>query len=511
MADRNVPQNKGVLALDLSTAFGILIKAVQKGIGRRVSGKIVTLDIDGDGIKLLEVRGNVIRKWAQVVIAPSSGDEEEILDRQSLRDAVRQLTVTSGSKLGSVSASISGLYSISRILPMPTVPSEVSTQEFVQEIVGGVMPVSMDRLYLSWQILANADSGGDGKILAIGMPRIMLDNEVRSLRALGVYPRILELRAIALTRAVNRKQAVIINMEPSSVDIVIVVDDVPEIIRTIAWQQDGFAVEDKVEQVAANLGLTVDFYNANHFEAPVDMSTPLFFTGQMSLDLDLTDKLRDRLGYPVESFTPQFKYPPDMPVSQYAVNIGLALRGTEQLRDDGEGGRLRLDINLLPSIYNPWRPSARQVFSFLAVVAAMGLLFPFFMVTTEAMDKTAGLQLKSDSLNSQLEIKKAEIKKREPIQRAVNEYKGITEREGSFMADIDVIWNEAAQLRVEVGSITHDGSVITFSCVAEDFLAFRRYLTALEESGRFMSPIPPPEKFPYVKSGTIQLEVLTGE
>ena len=511
MADRSVPPNKGVLALDMSTAFGLLIKAVKKGIRRQVSGKIVTLDIDADGIKLLEIKGNVIQKWAHVAIAPHSADEEEMLDEQSLRDAVKQLVVASGSKLGRVSASTSGLFSISRILPMPTVPSEVSTQEFVQEIVGEVMPVAADRLYLSWQILANADSAGDGKILAIGIPRTMLDNEVKSLRALGVNPRILELRAIALTRAVNRKQAIIINIEPSSIDIVIVVNGVPEAIRTIAWQEDGNDVEEKVEQLAANLGLTVDFYNAHHFETPVDLSIPVFFTGQMSGDLELTDKLGDRLGYPVESLTPQFKYPPDFPVSQYAVNIGLALRGREQTRDSGEGGGLLLDINLLPAIYNPWRPTARQVFSLLAVMAAIALLFPFFSITTEAMGKTADLQFKADTLNSQLELKKAEIKKREPIQKAVNEYKGITEREGSFVADIGVIWDEATRLGVKVGGISHDGSAITFSCDAGDFLAFRMYLTALEESGRFKSPIPPPEKFPYIKSGTIKLEVQTGE
>lgn len=510
MADRNVPQNKGVLALDVGTAFRLLIKVVKRGIGRRISGKIVTLDIDDNGIKLLEIRGGVIRKWAQVAITPKSGNEEEIPGRQSLRDAVKQLMVSSGTKPGKVRASISGLYSISRILPMPAVPTAITTQEFAQELIGEIMPVSADRMYLSWQILADADSEGDGKMLAIGIPRNMLDSEVRALRAMGVNPRILELRAIALTRAVNRKQAVIINMEPSSIDIILVVDDVPEIIRTLAWQQDGLAVEDKVEHVAANLGLTVDFYNTHHFETPIDMSTPLFFTGQMSGDLELTDKLGDRLGYPVESLTPQFKYPPGLPVSQYAVNIGLALRGAEESRDDGEEGRLRLDINLLPSIYNPWRPTITEVFAFLAVVAAIALLFPFFKVTTEAMDKTAGLQVKYDLLNSQLEIKKAEIKKREPLQAAVNDYLGITEREGSFLADIEVIWNEAEQLAVEVGSISHDDGVITFTCQAEDFLAFRRYLTALEESGRFKSPIPPPEQFPYVKAGTIRLEVQTG-
>ena len=127
------------------------------------------------------------------------------------------------------------------------------------------------------------------------------------------------------------------------------------------------------------------------------------------------------------------------------------------------------------------------------------------------MDETASLQIKNDALNIQLDVKKAEIKKREPIQKAVNEYRSIIKREGSFTADIDVIWNEAAQLGVEVGGISHDGKTITFPCQAEDFLTFRKYLAALEESGRFKSPIPPPEKYPYRFGGNIKLEVQTGE
>ena len=172
MADRSVPPNKGVLALDMSTAFGLLIKAVKKGIRRQVSGKIVTLDIDADGIKLLEIKGNVIQKWAHVAIAPHSVDEEEMLDEPSLRDAVKQLVVASGSKLGRVSASTSGLFSISRILPMPTVPSEVSTQEFVQEMIGEVMPVATDRLYLSWQILPMPITPVTGKYLPSVCPGV---------------------------------------------------------------------------------------------------------------------------------------------------------------------------------------------------------------------------------------------------------------------------------------------------------------------------------------------------
>ena len=77
---------------------------------------------------------------------------------------------------------------------------------------------------------------------------------------------------------------------------------------------------------------------------------------------------------------------------------------------------------------------------------------------------------------------------------------------GSLIDDLDVITSLAGALGVEVGSINHGGSKITFACQADSYLAFRSYITALEESGRFTTPVIPPEGYPYTKSGTITLE-----
>ena len=59
---------------------------------------------------------------------------------------------------------------------------------------------------------------------------------------------------------------------------------------------------------------------------------------------------------------------------------------------------------------------------------------------------------------------------------------------------------------MKVESITHQASSITITCQTDSYTIFRNYLTALEESGRFVNPIPPPEGYPYVKDGTIKLE-----
>ncbi|MFC1903783.1 pilus assembly protein PilM [Chloroflexota bacterium] len=471
---------------------------------------VVTLDIGNDGIKLLEVRGNRVRQWASAELEPGKVEGEVFSNQQTLTKLVKQLMASSNIRLKKVRASVNGVYSVSRILPMPTVPAGLTTQEFVMEIAREIMPVSTDSLYISWKIFSAGED--EQKVLILSVPQEILDGEVMSLKALGISPHILELRSMALTRVVNKKQALVLNVESSSYDIVIVVDGVPEVMHTIAWQQDELTVEEKAERLAGALEVAVSFHNSRRPDAVVDPdTTSLFITGQMSGDLELVGKLQSSLGYTVEALVPPLEYPADLPVSQYAVNIGLALRGMVLATGPEGDGPLALDVNLLPGIYSPWRPAAKQLYSFAVIIAAIAMFFPLFQATSEAMGETTNLQLKSEALNAELAKKQLEIKNREPIQKAINEYKSIVSSGVSFTDDVNVIINEAKKLGVQVASITHDGKSISVACQAEDYVTFRAFLTTLEGSGRFATPIPPPEGYPYRTGGPIEVEPAAGE
>ena len=93
---------------------------------------------------------------------------------------------------------------------------------------------------------------------------------------------------------------------------------------------------------------------------------------------------------------------------------------------------------------------------------------------------------------------KAEIKKREPLQKAIDDYHRLVDAGVSFTEDVELIRNEAERLGVQVGSIAHGGGSIDISCHADegDYITFRAYKTALEESGRFSTPVVPPEGYP---------------
>jgi len=469
---------------------------------------VITIEISSTDIRLMETEGERVVKWASRSLEPDMFEEEVISDPQALSTAVRQLMTSSGIRGRKVIAGVSGLYSISRILIVPNPPRGSITQQTVLEAAREVMPLSEDELYFSWQTVA-ATEGGQ-QVLVVGVPRDVIDGEVRALKAAGLNPRILDLKAIALARAVNREQAIILNIEPTSFDVVIVVGGVAEVMRTVAWQQGDLTVEDKAEHLVSALELTVGSYNSHHPGFPLDPATPLFITGQMSGDIALMEKLQDRVGYLIEPLAPPLKYPAYLPVSQYAVNIGLALKGTAPSKSLGQGGYLPPDINFLPQVYRPWKPSARQVYFFFAMMAVIALLFPIYQVTSEAMGKTAVLEAKYTSLNSELGRRKIELSKREPLQKAIAEYHTIVALGGGFVEDLKVIKSIAEEFGIEVGSISHGGGSITFTCQADSYTVFRDYKAALKESGRFSSVTFPvePETWPpeYLEGGPITLK-----
>jgi hypothetical protein len=496
------------LSLDLSTAFSKLSKYLSRKLGRLAAAKVVTLDLDRAGIRLMESKGGVVTKWADLSFEPEES-EQRMASESYLGAKVKQLMKSSGITANKVIASISGLYTISRMVPVSSLPPAPTLEESVDDVKKEIMPVSPDSIYFSWQTV-NVNSKDERQLFAIGIPRYIMDQEIRSLKLAGINPYIVELRSMALARMVKREKAIVLNIEASSFDVVITVNGIPVIMHTKDWRPDEPNAEESIEQLALSVEMTVDFHNVHHLDVSLDASTPLFITGAMSSDFTLVENLRNRLAYSVEQLVPALKYPVFFPVCQYAANIGLALRKELSYQgDDIKNGFSPLEMNLLPDAYRPWRPTARQIYSAVVMVAALALLLPMFDATSEATNSTASLQHQYDILYNQLTLKQQEIQKREPLQRAVGQYESLVSRDRIFTDDIKVIRDSATQTGVTVKSIVHNGDSIAVSCEAKDYLGFRNYLNALEESGRFSGPIPPPEGYPYTKGGDIKLQPQT--
>lgn len=478
---------------------------------------MVTIEISGADIRALEINGRRITGWTSASLDPKIFVEGVISDPQALASAIRQLLSSSGIKDKNFIASVSSLYSLSRTVIAATVGEQPATEPAIIQAAETVMPLPGEELYFSWQPVGMVEGGQ--QVMVIGVPRDVMDSELRALRIAGITPHLLDLRTLALARAVNRENAIILNIDAASYDIVIITGGFPDVLRTTSWQPDALSDEDKAEQLILALELTASFSNSHHKEMPLSPSTPFFVTGHLSGNLKLIQIIEDSLPYHLEQMTPQFEYPEHMPVSQYAVNIGLAMktaasskvnfklpfRRKEAARNIEQNTITVPDINLLPQTYKAWRPSAKQIYSTLAIMAVLGFLIPFYQVATDAIDATASTKQRYDAVNTVMQRRRLELAKRDPLQKAVAEYQTIIAMGGGFVEDIEAVRKIASDLKVTVHAINHTESSIIFVCEAPDYLVFRDFIHALENNGRFASPVIPPEGYPYIKGGNIQL------
>lgn len=468
-----------------------------------MANNVITLEISNYDIRIMEIVGRRVTKWASLSFEEDLFEEGVISNPAALNNAVKQIISSSGIRGNQITASISGLYSLTRIITVPNPEDGVLNRQSIIAAASEIMPLSEEELYFSWQKRTTTE--GEQQALVVGIPRDILDSQMKALKASGLNPRILDLKTMALARVVNRKQAIILNIEPGSFDTVIVTDGSTDIMHTTAWDGPALSFDEGAEQLATTLNLTIGFFNDGHPDFHLDPQTPLFITGQMSGNSDLTERLQAMTNFTVEPLEPPLEYPEHLPVSQYAVNIGLALKG-KLLADVLEKNDSQLpDINLLPRNYEPWKPSARQLYFGFAIIAAIAFLIPFYQATTSAIGKTSELETRYNGINNLLEIRKAEIARREPLQNAVNDFNNVVGLGGGITEDIELIRDNAEELGIEISSISHRKTVITVQCKSEDYVTFRNFLTALKESGRFSSLDPPPEHYPFRREGPITL------
>lgn len=472
-----------------------------------MASRVLSLDMEATSVRLMETKGGKVMNWASVRLKPGIVKDGVVLDPQALGAIIRQLMSSSGIKGRNIVASVSGMYSLNRILKRTSARGGLLTTEAVQASAQEIMPFSIKKMYLSWGTIPG--SNGGEQIFLVGVPRETIDTEVQALRSAGIRSFLLCYETQAIARAVNKAESLILNIGSDSFDIIIVAKGLPEILHTRAWKPDKLTMEERVEYLAVNLEAAVIFYNSRHPEALLSAHTPLVIlermTGQQSTEnLTLKEKLQALLEYPSEPIVPPLECPAHMSVSEYAVNIGLSAKKTVPSKNPLNGGYLAPYIDLLPEIYRPWSPSARQIFFFCLIMGLIVLLSPLYRINSDAVAETASAQATYNAISDQLQQKQIKIKSRIPIENAIKDYGTILDKHGGFNEELSAIMGEAGKLGIQVPSIEHGGKVVIFSAQADNYTDFRDYIVALEKSGQFFTPIkPPPEQFPYVKAGTL--------
>jgi len=186
------------------------------------------------------------------------------------------------------------------------------------------LPVPLEEIYLSWQVLR--ERGAQMEVFLVGVPREMVDSAVQALRLGGVRPHVMDLKPLALGRAVNQSRAIVANFETECLEMAIVLDDAPVVMRSVTLIGESQDDAERIARLVDELVRTVRFYNDSHKEEPLPAQTPLYVCGSLADSQALRDMVAGSLDYPLVALEPPFSYPPAFPVSMYLANLGLAMK-----------------------------------------------------------------------------------------------------------------------------------------------------------------------------------------
>lgn len=288
-----------------------------------IGEKTISLDFEGRHIRLLvSTRRRVIR-WASVTLPPELMDHGLIQAPDRVGQGLARMLATHNAFGRRVISSTTGYRSVSRTLSIPAVKPSL-LDETVERKIRQEMPLSADETYTSWQVIERED--GAMRVFALVLPRLIIDRQMQAMQVARLRPRAMDLRPLALVRAVDREEAIIVDLEEHSFGVVIVSRGVPEIIRSVAQPEDAGEPKEKLDHLELELTRTIQFFNESHREQPIKADTTIFASGALFESVELRQRLSERAARPVELPQPPLRLPKDFPLASYSACLGLALK-----------------------------------------------------------------------------------------------------------------------------------------------------------------------------------------
>jgi type IV pilus assembly protein PilM len=367
--------------------------------------EVVTLYIDDISLRLLVVKGKQVEKWAELPLEPGLVKDGLIIAEAEAVVAAKivELLEAQEVKTRRIITGLSGLHSLFRLLSLPPLPKAMLAEAVRQE-AAKEMSVPLQNLHLSWQVIPSP--GEETQVFLAALPRNTADAMLRTLNLAGVDPYLMDIAPLALARVADEATAIIVDVRTTEFDIVIMVDGIPQPIRSLSLPHEAVSEQEKLAIIKEELDRTIKFYNSSHPNKPLDPSLPIFVSGELAQNPEACQSLANELGYSMATFPSPLDCTEDLAPSQYMVNIGLALK---EISLPGVAANFSVvNLNVLPRVYQPKPRSLAKILIVPTIIIAIGLLVPLVMLIQNTAAKTESLQTQLDTTNQLLTEKQAE-------------------------------------------------------------------------------------------------------
>ncbi len=284
---------------------------------------IISLVVESRVVRLLVTRGRDVLSWAVVPFNPALVRAGIITRPEEMADIIRQ-ALARGQFRGRLVAAFPGVGVVSRVLTLPrgvTADMDVVVNREARRL----MSFTPDTSYLFYDRVSNRK--GPQQIYALLVPKGPLDSLMETFEALGQRPWVVDLKPLALARASERANVIIAYGESANIDVVIVVDGIPVLIRNVLLGEEA-DVERARTRMVEEIVRSIAFYNDTHRGMSLSPGMPVYLAGDLVADdAALADTIAAAVDRQVTLLTPPLSWPEGLPAAPFAANVGLALRG----------------------------------------------------------------------------------------------------------------------------------------------------------------------------------------
>jgi type IV pilus assembly protein PilM len=366
---------------------------------------MITLNIEDTSIKVMVIDRGRIKVAVISNLDPGLVVDGLVVDKSAVSQQIKDIWATYRISERKVVASVSGLHSIYRWVKIPKLPKPLIAEAAKRELLR-VLPVSIDEIYLSWQSVSTPDA--ENILTFIGLPRNTVDALLDTLHEAGLECKVMDVKPLAMARIADDSDAIVVDVQPVCFDIAVMIDGIPDLIRSISFPDRNITEDEKINIVRDEIERTIGFYNSSHKERPITSDISTYVSG------DYKEALIGLLDYNIKPVPKMVSSPEGFVAGDYIVNIGLALKLIRVA-----ASKLRININTIPELYKPKPFPVIAVASWIFIVIAVFILVVTIINTGNALQETAALQNKVNIAQTQVEAVKGDAEELKELQETL--------------------------------------------------------------------------------------------
>lgn len=287
--------------------------------------RIISLSIEDTTARVVSARNGSVDQWDTFPIPDDLVGNGSIVNPAALGQVLREGLEERELSKGKIVCSHSAVGTMSEMLRLPKVdPKKV--QSIVNRETRRLSNDATARYHLHWQAVRTSNE--HQRIYILLIPRKPLRAFLNTLKSAGLKASLVDLKPMALMRTVNQRNAIVANGESNGVDVVIVVNGFPMVMRSVNQPDTTAEAADNAARLGYELLQALSSYSESYRSHPLPQDLPVYLTGSFANEESTRLSVSSATNHPVAQLKPPLHYPDDLPVAEYAVNLGLIIRAS---------------------------------------------------------------------------------------------------------------------------------------------------------------------------------------